>query len=94
MGALVQGTHFKSREGDEQQKPRATENNGKPHAGEEHGFQTFAIETPSSSAIDGESLPYMTQIGTPANLMKVTSENSRSAIVFELLDKPSIHVVT
>lgn len=94
MGTLVQGAHFKSREGDEWQKPRTTENSGKPHDGEEHGFQTFAIKTPSSSAIDGESLPDMTQIGTPANLAKVTSDISGSAIVFELLDKPSIHVVT
>ena len=76
MGTLVQGAHFKSREGDEWQKPRATENNGKPHDGEEHGFQTFAIETPSSSAIDGESLPDMTQIGTQANSAKVTSDDS------------------
>lgn len=94
MGTLAQGAHFKSREGDEWQKPRTTENNGKPHDGEELGFQTFAIETPSSSAIDGESLPDMTQIGTPVTLAKVTSENSGSAIVFELLDKPSIHVAT
>ena len=94
MGTLVQGAHFKSREGDEWQKPRTTENNGRTHADEEHGFQTFAIETPSSSAIDGESLPDMTPIGTQANSAKVTSDNSGSAIVFELLDKPSIHVMT
>lgn len=57
-------------------------------------IHTFVIESPSSSAIDGESLPDMTRIGTPANLPKVTSENSASAIVFELLNKPSIHVMT
>lgn len=75
MGTLIQGAFFKSREWDEWQKPRTTEN-GKPHTGEEHGFQTFAIKTPSSSAIDGESLPDMTQIGTQANSAKVTSDDS------------------